>query len=139
MRKLFVALLVVVMGTAGAAFAAEAVQPVDITCTGSTVYERPVWQKILSLGILGDSVERYERGFWPSVPGGVDSVRKVAARNSDFNVFMAAVMRSFPGSVRESEVVCTSDGQAPLRLTYRDGVFMIADMRFEDTTQDDGK
>ena len=128
MRKLFVALLVVVMGTAGAAFAAEAVQPVDITCTGSATYERPAWQKILSLGLLGDSVEHYERVVYSSVPGGVDSIRKVVARNADINVFYAALMRLNHDPVVGAEATCFSDGQTPLRITYRGGVFAITDV-----------
>lgn len=123
-------LAVVVLGimTVSTVFASDAddklavfkltAKPSDIVCEGKTTYERAMWERIVTLGLLNTTYEKTEKGTFPAVPGGVDAIRLLLDRNPEMPLVFAKLGELVAPAGIKSDVVCTSPDQAPLKVRY---------------------
>ncbi|WP_281184736.1 hypothetical protein [Trichlorobacter lovleyi] len=89
----------------------------DVFCKGTIVHKRPLWQRVLSFGLLGETAEVEEEGV-VNLPGGTDSFRVLAERNPDLNMLLGSAVKRIDPTVIKFGCTCISAAGEPLELVY---------------------
>lgn len=133
MKNLSVLLAVLgVLSVSGVVSAAET-SPTAMTCVGSVVTQRPMWQRVLSFGVLGALAHEETTVGFPGIAGGTDAIRALKSRNADLELILSVWGERMSPQLMSSDFICTAPNQKPMRLAYRKsaagegGVTTIAD------------
>ncbi|MDA8417164.1 MAG: hypothetical protein M0Z78_08950 [Betaproteobacteria bacterium] len=127
MKKQFAVKIVVGVVLAGLmaspVFAGSAEFPVpiektDIVCTGKTIYQRSIWARVLSFGILSKFSEVNESIVVPKVPGGISGFRFLLSRNPEMPAVLAKLADLNMPTAINSDFTCTSSGKEPLEISF---------------------
>lgn len=125
--------LLAVSGVASASDATSALKAPaapagTLLCAGQVVAQRPVWQRVLSLGFLGEQTQERVVVEFPGVPGGTDAIRMLKSRNADLEIIFNTLSQRMSPQLISSDFVCSSPGSDPMRLTYqKSGKMVIED------------
>lgn len=104
-----------------------------MTCVGTVVTQRPMWQRVLSFGILGGLAHEETTVGFPMITGGTDAIRALKSRNADLELILSVWGERMSPQLVSSDFICTAPNQKPMRLAYRKsaagegGVTTIAD------------
>lgn len=106
---------------------------VDVTCEGTFFYRRPMWQRVLSFGILDEIADGKDKLSMPAIPGGTDIFRVLEERNPDLARLMGQMSKyTVHSSVFASRLQCTSSGKKPVTMVYQKHDDGKVDFSFED-------
>lgn len=89
----------------------------DVECSGITYLHRPLWQRIMSFGILGAVEEATEYRVW-SAPGGTDAIKFLLRRNPEFRLLIAQGIRFGVPEAFASAFNCTSSIGGDVEFLY---------------------
>lgn len=78
-----------------------------IECSGITYLYRPLWQRILSFGILSAVEKVVEHRVW-SAPGGTNAIKLLMERNPEFKLLIAKAIQYGIPAAFASAFNCTS-------------------------------
>lgn len=134
MRKVAVLLAVSGLLSVSAVVSAADSLPAAITCVGTVVTQRPMWQRVLSFGLLGGLAHEETKVGFPMITGGTDAIRELKSRNADLELIFSVWSERMSPQLVSSDFICTAANQKPMRLAYRkgsavgDGKTIIADV-----------
>ncbi len=90
---------------------------VEVICEEVDRFENPLWLRIITLGIVGATTD-VTNVVKKSVPGGVEIVRLMVARNRDLDKLLGALISALSPRTVSSKGQCSSEGSDPIYFSY---------------------